>query len=301
METRTIAPGDPEYPTTLLRLEHPPTLRVRGKLGWGDRVAIVGTREASAEAVAYARKLAGELSRAGVTIWSGGALGIDSAAHEGGLEGRARTVVVLPSGLEHPFPERNADLFARVLDEGGALVSGFEDERIPTRAQFFRRNEILAACVPVLVVVQCPFQSGARNAAKAARELGRKVGVVASPPWEPAGAGWILELRLGATPITRAKDALDLLGLAGPEQAELFPADPLAADPIESEPEPDRRLLRAIRDGARHVDAICEALSEPAAEITRRLLGLVLRGLVVEAPEGLVLASRACVTNTPRP
>jgi DNA processing protein len=294
VDTRTISPGDPDYPTALHHIEPPlPTLRVRGPLRWGDRVAIVGTRQASAEAIVYARKLAAELSQLGIEIWSGGAEGIDAAAHEGGLAGGGRTVVVLPSGLERPFPATNRELFDRVLAEGGAFVSGFQDVTMPTRAQFFRRNKILAACVPAVVVVQCPVQSGARNAAKAARQLGRKVGIVLSPPWEPAGAGCIVELRLGATPIVRARDVLDLLGLRAPRQVELFVDDAFAALP-----DPERRIVHAIRDGARHVDAICEALGEPAAEVTRRLLTLVLRGTVAEAQEGLVLASGARVGNT---
>lgn len=297
MDTRTISPGDPEYPTALSRIEPPtPILRVRGPLRWGDRVAIVGTREASAGALGFAKKLAAELSQLGIEIWSGGAEGIDAAAHEGGLAGPGRTVVVLPSGLEHPFPDKNRELFDRVLAKGGAFVSGFEDVKLPTRSQFFRRNKILAACVPAVVVVQCPCQSGARNAAKAARELGRKVGMVLNPPWEPAGAGCMLELRLGAAPIFRAKDVLDLLGLRAPRQAELFFEDAFSALP-----EAERRVVHAIRDGARHVDAICDALGEPAAEVTRRLLGLVLRGTVVEAQEGLVLASGARVGNTLSP
>lgn len=290
METRSIAPGDPDYPPGLMMVDAPPVLRVRGPLVLGNRVAIVGTRKASAESKQFAADLAADLSVAGITIWSGGAEGIDAAAHEGGLRGRGGTVVVMPSGLDRPYPEEDDGLFDRVLASGSTIISGFADHEEARRGRFFRRNTLLVACVPALVVVQCPFQSGARNAAGAARTFSRKIGVVPNSPWEKHGGGWREEARLGAKLIYGARDVFELLGLPPPpsRQASLFQEDVLAGLP-----ELERRIATAIRDGARHVDAVCDALSEPASQVTRALLALVLRGTVIEGQNGLALASPA--------
>jgi len=245
--------------------------------------------------MAFTRQMCRELSRTQVAIWSGGALGIDSAAHEGGLEGQGSTVVVLPSGLDYRYPKKNARLFDRICAEGGTLVSPFADADNPEQGSFFRRNAVLAACVAALVVAQCPVDSGARNAAGAARAFSKRVGAVLQAPWEPAGAGCAIELRLGAEPITSAADVLDLLGLprhrASPSGAPSFQTSLFGPDPVSLLPADERPIAAAIRDGARHVDAICEALSQPAADVTRKLLSLVLRGAVIERPDGLALAS----------
>lgn len=291
METRSIAPGDPDYPPGLMMVDEPPVLRVRGPLVLGNRVAIVGTRRASEAAKRFAAKLAEELSQAGITIWSGGAVGIDAAAHEGGLRGRGGTVVVMPSGLDRPSPKLNRDLFDRVLAEGSTIISGFEDKETPELGSFFRRNSLLAACVPALVVVQCGYKSGARNAAGAARNFSRKVGVVPNSPWEDNGAGWRVEVEQGASLVFDSRDVFAMLGLSPPtparRQASLFPEDPFAGLP-----DLERRIAAAVGGGARHVDAVCDALSEPASEVTRALLALVLRGTVIDGQTGLALASQ---------
>jgi DNA processing protein len=286
VETRTLDRHHPEYPQGLLELDDPPVLRVQGPLPLGPRVALVGTREASEAAMAFTAALAEELSEAGVAVWSGGARGIDTAAHEGGNRGRAGTVVMLPSGLEHPYPKTNVPLYQAIVACGGTLVSAFSEAHV-VRGNFLRRNAVLAACVPLLVVVQCPFDSGARNAAGAARALSRLVAVVPNSPWEQHGEGWREELRLGASLVHGARDVLELLGVPAPgKQAGLF-----APDPFASLPAAERRVACAIRDGARHLDAVCDALAEPAADVTRALLALVLRGTVIEGHSGLVLAS----------
>jgi DNA processing protein len=271
-----------------MMVDKPPVLRVRGPLVLGNRVGIVGTRKASGDAKQFAADLAEELSCAGVTIWSGGAEGIDAAAHEGGLRGRGGTVVVMPSGLSRPYPEENDGRFDRVLASGSTIISGFEDHEEARRGRFFRRNAILVACVPALVVVQCGFQSGARNAAGAARTFSRKVGVVPNSPWEKHGGGWREEARLGAKLVYGSRDVFEMLELPAPpsRQVSLFQEDVLAGLPVL-----ERRIAGAIRDGARHVDAVCDALGEPVAPITRALLALVLRGTVIEGQNGLALAS----------
>ncbi len=290
MTRKTIAPGDAEYPPDLHGIDDPPTLRVAGAWPSGPCVAVVGTRHPTGAAVGFTRRLASELTERGVVVVSGGALGIDAAAHAGALDAGGPTVAVLPAGLDQTFPPEHAPLFARVLEGGGALVSPFLDAVPATLGSFFRRNAVLSALSRALIVTECPARSGARNAAKAARRQSKPVGVVLHAPWELGGFGAMAELRLGARPVATARDVLALAGLeraaasAGGDASQLgLPyAAPLA--------EPERRVVMAVASGAAHVDALCDALALPAGEVTAAVVGLLLRGVLVEGPRGLGVA-----------
>jgi len=175
-------------------------------------VAVVGTRYPTAPAAEFTRQLAGELAAAGVGVFSGGAVGIDAAAHRGALDVGGKTVVVAPSAFDRPYPAEHAELYQAVIEAGGGYVTREPPGTPADNAKFFPRNELLVALTHVLIVVEAPFRSGSRNAAKYARELARPVFAVPSAPWNPRGIGCILELRLGARPLLRATDVLQWLG-----------------------------------------------------------------------------------------
>ncbi|HKO92432.1 MAG TPA: DNA-processing protein DprA [Polyangiaceae bacterium] len=282
-ETRTLEGA--ALPPALRELSQPPVrLFARGELPRGPCVAVVGTRDSTLEAVAYARRFAAELAGAGVTVASGGAAGIDAAAHEGALDVGGRSLVVAPSGLDQPYPEHHAELFARVVAGGGAHVSPFVAGAVPRRAQFFLRNAVLVALSQALVVVEAPLQSGARNAAKWARQLGRPVFVVPAVPWNPRGLGCIVELELGAHPIAsvapvlrwlreRGSHAVPLRVAADPQAPALQRPEPAAAGPA-------RAILEAIDAGARHPAEIAQILALSVGEVSHAVLLLTLQGLV---------------------
>ncbi|WP_437752103.1 DNA-processing protein DprA [Sorangium sp. So ce1389] len=233
MASIEILPSDPSYPAPLWALvteseAAPPTLYLRGVLPARPGVAIVGTRAASDEALRFTRALAAALGDAGFSIWSGGARGVDAAAHEGALEARAPTVVVSGGGHARPYPREHAPLFDRILAAGGALLARVPDDTPPLPGLFLQRNAVLAALTLATVVVEAGIESGARSAAAAARRLGRHLCVVPHAPWSPRGVGCALELVGGARPITRAADVIDVLG--GPA------------------PPPRRRARRALRN-----------------------------------------------------
>ncbi|WP_437874616.1 DNA-processing protein DprA [Sorangium sp. So ce513] len=238
MASIEILPSDPSYPAALWALVTeaeaapptlPPTLYLRGALPARPGIAIVGTRAASDEALRFTRALAAELGEAGYAIWSGGARGVDAAAHEGALAARAPTVVVAGGGLARPYPREHAALFDRILAAGGALLARVPDDTPPLPALFLQRNAVLAALTLATVVVEAGIESGARSAAAAARRLGRHLCAVPHAPWSPRGVGCALELVGGARPVTRAADVIDVLG--GPA------------------PPPRRRARRAPRNG----------------------------------------------------
>src|SRR4051812_33380270 len=145
VSSTSIPPDDPAYPPALAALAPPPTLYVRGRLPGGVGVAIVGTREASLAARAFTRTLATALAAEGLVIWSGGAVGIDAAAHEAVLDAGGITVLVAGGGLDRPSPSQHRGLFERVVASGGALVARVPDGTPPMPPWFIQRNEVLAA------------------------------------------------------------------------------------------------------------------------------------------------------------
>lgn len=172
---RIVCARDGGWPTALAALLNPPPiLWVRG--AWpleGPWVSIVGTRAPDAYGLARAAQLAAHCASAGVGVVSGGALGIDAAAHEGALRGGGRTVVVLGSGLDVPYPVAHAQLFERVVESGGALLSELPFGAQPSAGTFPRRNRIIAALGEVVVVVQAASRSGALITAAEAKRLKR--------------------------------------------------------------------------------------------------------------------------------
>jgi DNA processing protein len=274
-----------QLPPRLADLESPPAvLYLRGELPRGPAVAVVGTRFPSPEAVAFTRTLAAELAAAGVAVLSGGAEGIDTAAHEGALDVSGKTVVVAPGGFNRPFPAENATLFRRVVDSGGAYLSLRADDEPAYQGIFFARNACLVALAHAVVVTQRPFRSGASNAAKWARELGRPLFVVPHSPWVTEGKGSLQEIRWGAIPIDRAKEVLVHLRAAGlhplpaaATQGELWPATP----PSDEDP-----VLLALKSGACHADEISERTGLSLATVQQRILTLALSGVLVPGPLG---------------
>ncbi|MFW6023278.1 MAG: DNA-processing protein DprA, partial [Myxococcota bacterium] len=205
-----IGPAEPRWPRELGDLrDPPPVLHVAGDPPpWPRAVAIVGTRRADDDALEFTHRLAGELARAGCTVLSGGARGIDAAAHEGALEQGGCTVAVLATGLQRAYPPQNAGLLAEVARRG-ALVSETADCE-PHRGRFLGRNRLIAALARVVVVVQAPYKSGALSTAAHARRLGRPLLAVPASPWDIRGEGSLALLAQGAGICTRAPDVLSV-------------------------------------------------------------------------------------------
>jgi DNA protecting protein DprA len=171
-------------------------------------IAVVGTRRPTVEAEHFARTLAQQLVAHGFAVISGGAAGIDTAAHEGALSGAGSTLVVAPAGWYEPYPESNRNLFRQIVNRGGGYISLVEPDQRALTPNFFARNAVLVALSRATVVIQAPLRSGARNSAHVARKIGRLLFVVPSAPWVETGAGCTVELRLGARPLGTLADLL---------------------------------------------------------------------------------------------
>ncbi len=268
---------DPAYPVRLRELESPPAVlhvaggleRLLGLLA-GEPVAIVGARRASSYGIELARSLGRGLGCAGITVLSGMALGIDSAAHAGALSACAPTVAVLPAGADRPYPAAKRGLHAQIR-LAGAAVSELPPGAEVWRWTFPARNRIIAALAAMTIVVEAGERSGALLTARFARSLGRPVGAVPGRVTSPLSCGSNGLLAAGAHVVRGPQDVLDELFGAGVRHS-----------PSESKPElaPELRvLLAAIADGNDTSGAL-ERAGFPAEQGLTALASLELAGYV---------------------
>ena len=279
---RLVWRGSGEYPLWLGRIHDPPAaLWVRGRMRpeEGERsVAIVGSRAATPLGESFARLLARDLAAAGVTVVSGLARGIDAAAHQGALEAGGRTVAVLGSGVDRPYPRQNAEL-AEAVARTGALVSEFPPGSLAYKSNFPRRNRTIAGWSRVVVVVEAGERSGALITARVALEEGREVMAVPGHPSVPAAAGTNALLRDGAAVARHARDVLDELGL-----------DPRPA-PAAAGPGADPVLSLLARGVPASLEELAARASRPVPELLARLAELEFEGAVRRIPGALFVRS----------
>jgi DNA protecting protein DprA len=214
---RFVLPGDPGWPFTATPPDPPCAwLFVAGAdpPGSSTSAAIVGGRRASALRRATARSLAMGLAAAGICVVSGGAIGVDAAAHTGALDGGGHTVVVLGCGLDVPYPRRNVELFRRVREAGGTLLTEHPPAARPLAAHFLPRNRLIAALSGAVVVVEAGLGSGSLSTARAAGSRGSgQVLAVPGAPWDRGAAGCNDLIRDGATLVRGLDDVLEALAI----------------------------------------------------------------------------------------
>ena len=183
-----------------------------GVLPQGPWVSLIGTRRPSQEGERTAFEVARQLAQLGVCVVSGGAVGVDAAAHRGALEAGGATLVVAPSWLRTAYPLQNRDLFFQVLDQGGGYLTVARPSQPLFNAAFFQRNEALVALSDAVILGDCPVRSGARNAMQHARRMEKPRFCL---PGQFGAAtslgGWVEANELGATPLVHLKPLVDML------------------------------------------------------------------------------------------
>lgn len=218
---RVIGLEDPGYPALLRHIhDPPPVLWIRGSLEPDDALAVgvVGSRKCSHYGREQAGRLGSDCARAGLTIMSGGAYGIDTAAHSGAMRAGGRTVAVIGSGLNKPYPEPNRGLFDQMVNSGqGVMVSELPMDTPPAAEHFPRRNRIISGMSLGVIVVEAAVRSGALITARlCAEDHGRELMVVPGRVDSATSAGCHKVLREGwGSLVTSASDVLDQLGEAG--------------------------------------------------------------------------------------
>lgn len=274
---RTLRPGDGSYPEPLARIQdRPAELRLVGSLGAPRaRVAVVGSRAPDEYGRDLARAIASGLARAGVSIVSGGALGVDGAAHEAALEAGGHTVAVLGTGVDVVYPAGHRELFERIVASGGALLTEQPDGTRGFKANFPRRNRIVSGMSDAVVVVRAGDRSGALVTAAWARAQGVPLFAVPGDVRDELSAGPVALLRQGARAAASADDVLAALGLDAPRprQVEL---------PVLGARE--SALLAALGRRPRHADDLARAARLGAGAALAGLLALEIEGLCEQRP-----------------
>ncbi len=282
---------DAQYPPLLRQIAHPPhLLYVYGETDLTDRfpVAVVGTRRASAYGLTHTREIAAELAQTGVCIVSGLALGIDAAAHTGALDGGGRTVAVLGSALDKPYPQENEPLMRRILESGGSVVSEYAPGTPPSRYSFLQRNRIIAGMCLGTLVTEGPRRSGALNTATRTLENGREVFALPGNVDSPGAQLPNMLISEGARLVTGAADILSALVIEpkdAPKAAQAAVA-PMEA-PAEKKPhipggldETQRAICAALLAGEADFDALCAVSGLESDELGALLIEMEMDGLV---------------------
>lgn len=304
---RLIVRDEPDYPKTLAACEDaPPLIALMGHAHLLDRpmVAVVGARNASANARRFARNLAADLAKAGHTVVSGLARGIDTAAHEGSLAGG--TAAVIAGGLDVTYPPENAAL-QKSISEGGALLAEQPLGTQPLARHFPRRNRIIAGLGLATVVVEATLRSGSLITARLAADYGREVFAVPGWPEDPRAQGPNSLLKQGANLAENAEDVLsalasmhrrpleeppgsDFLGPAfeGPGQGQAF-----GKEDESTLNEARSRLKEAIGFAPVTVDEILRQCQLSASAVQTVLLEMELAGLINRHPGQKISRSQA--------
>ncbi len=282
---------DAQYPPLLRQIAHPPhLLYVYGETDLTDRfpVAVVGTRRASAYGLTHTRDIAAELAQTGVCVVSGLALGIDAAAHTGALDGGGRTVAVLGSALDKPYPQENEPLMRRILESGGSVVSEYAPGTPPSRYSFLQRNRIIAGMCLGTLVTEGPRRSGALNTATRTLENGREVFALPGNVDSPGAQLPNMLISEGARLVTGAADILSALVIEPknePKAAQAAVA-PMEA-PAEKKPhipggldETQRAICAALLAGEADFDALCAVSGLESDELGALLIEMEMDGLV---------------------
>jgi len=297
-DLRILTRDDEDYPSMLAALPDAPLLLyVKGRLPEGRvRIAMVGSRRATAYGRQAARGLAAELASRGAAIVSGGARGIDTAAHRGAMEAAGETVAVFGCGFAHTYPPENGELFEAIA-ASGALISEFPIEMAPLPENFPRRNRLISALCAATIVVEATVKSGSLITAGHALEQGREVMAVPGPISSEQSRGCHRLIQQGAKLVQTAEDVLSELSpmyrnaLPGvtPAGASAGPSGPA---PALAELSPDEAAVLALFDDPRpvHIDRLAEDATFGMARLQTALFGLALRGCIDPMAGGYYVA-----------
>ena len=283
---------DELYPAPLREIHDPPVvLYVKGRLEARDKIAVgvVGSRRATTYGLTAARKLSFQLAHAGVTVLSGLARGIDTAAHEGAVAAKGRTIGVIGSGLGRLYPPENAALADRIADGHGAVVSEFPILTEPDKQTFPQRNRIVSGWSSGILVVEAPAWSGALITANNAADQGRSVYAVPGPIDRASSLGCNKLIQNGARLVLDAGDILEDLNMLLPVPVEMTPSGEtgqsgdktLSGSGLEGT---EKGVWEVMGQEEMQLDEIIGASGLPASEVAVALMRLEIRRLIKQLP-----------------
>ncbi len=287
---RIITPLDAEYPAALKTIHDPPlALYVRGSFLPGEEhmLGIVGSRKATHYGLNIADRLSYQLVQTGFAIVSGLARGIDTAAHQGALKGKGRTIAVLGAAIDQLYPPENAEL-ADAISEHGAVISEYPLGRKADRMTFPYRNRIISGLSMGVLVVEAGFKSGTLHTADAALEQGRSVFAIPGRIDHPSAKGTNFLIKNGAKLVDNVGDILEEFQLLIPPGEMDEPEKRASARPEIPLSEEEKKLVEALWQDALDIDSLARAVGLSSAEISGLLLGLEMKRVIQMLPGRIV-------------
>jgi len=291
---RILIQSDPEYPELLRQIYDPPTvLYVRGDLRASDKngVALVGSRMTTHYGIEMARKLAYQLAYLGVTVVSGGARGIDSAAHQGALTAKGRTIAVLGTGINLVTPPENAKLFEQIA-ENGALVTQFPFNRPGDKQSFPIRNRIVAGMTLGTLVVEANLTSGALITANFANEYGRQVFAVPGRIDSPRSKGCHDLIKKGAKLCEGAEDILSEFEYLFPPSNRAPSASETGILPALTLSDSEQKVYDTLSSEELGIDDVIRRSGLPSSTVSVALLSLEMKRIVRQLPGKMFVINR---------
>ena len=272
---KKIKLGDPDYPELLSQIYDPPSeIYVQGTLQKKEKLplAIVGTRKSSSYGSKLAKEFAFSLAKAGFSIISGLALGIDGFAHQAALDAGGKTIAVLGSGLKVVYPSAHKKLAQKIIENGGAIVSEYPPETTPRKEFFPARNRIIAGLSLGVLVIEAPKISGALITARLALEEGREVMAIPSDIWRKSAEGSNELLKKGAKIITCPEDVLDVFNLEAKALVD--------KEKKQLETKEEKMIFEALKDEPQDIDKIAEKTGLPISIVSSTLTQLEAKDIV---------------------
>jgi len=274
------------YPSLLKEIQNPPScIYVRGELSNGlPSVAIVGTRKATTEGKRLAENIAYEIASCGVSIASGLAMGIDTAAHRGALRANGTTVAVLGNGIDSVYPVQNEKLAEDIIKNGGAVISEYGPGEPSFKGRFLERNRIISGISLGTVVIEAPLRSGALNTAKFAGEQGRHVFAIPGPVTSSHYEGSHRLIRDGVTLVTSAAEILEDIGIKSNKSA-MRKSRELSAD--------EYNVVSVLENAGKplNVDTIIELTTLEPHMVSQVITTLAIEDIVKESDLGYEISN----------
>jgi DNA processing protein len=282
MQISKILDISPNYPDILREIPSPPKqLFMLGHLPPGPSLAVIGSRKASEYGRQVTYQIVSELAKAGLTIISGLAYGIDTVAQQATVEAGGRTVAVLGGGLNKIYPAANRNLAIKILETGGALVSEYDVGDRIYKTNFVARNRIVAGLSEAVLVTECHASSGALITVRFALEQGKTVMAIPGNITSPASAGPNNLLKKGAIPVTDATDVLAAMG---------YESGAIARMPVKADSAEEAQILELLRGGITQTDALIQTSGLSAQQFANIITLMEITGKVRNLGAGQWLA-----------
>ncbi len=280
---RLIPLNDSSYPISLKQIfDAPLLLYVKGSLAESDKysIAMVGSRSATEYGLQTAEKISHKLAASGLTVVSGMAMGVDTSSHKGALKAGGRTIAVLGSGLDVPYPASNRDLM-KSIESSGAVISEFPLGTKPSRENFPRRNRIISALSLGVIVVEAALDSGSLITVRYALEQDRQVFAVPGNIVSPHSKGTNDLIKKGARLVESAEEVIDDLRpqIKGILREERLHTNTL----LDLINEDEKKVYNSLNNKPKHIDSIIREINMPTARALATLLNLELKGIIRQA------------------